>query len=190
MKKVVYLLGLMLLASCGSYNKAERQQTDQTSTVTSSSTENMQAVTNASSESSETQVSSSQVQTDDSTETVTVTKTTWYDTSRTDSNGVAPVLKEETVTSMTRRGKRTTQGSEQRKDSDSKSQSQTTVQNSATKEESAKSDIRTTTTKDVSASETKQVQYTAWMLFGIAFVIIAAVLAYWFFSKYRQRSRQ
>ena len=159
MKRVVYLsLCLLLLASCGSYKKAVKEQTSQTSTVNSSSTE-----------------------------TVTVTHTTWYDTSRVDSNGVAPVLKEETVTSTTRHGKRTTKGSDERKDSDEKSQSQTNIENSATTEESAVSVSTSSKTKDVSASETKQVQYTSWALFGLGFVIISAILAYWVFTKYRQR---
>ena len=189
MKKNVYLLCLLLFASCGSYNKAVRQESSQVSSVTSSSTENTQAVSNASNESSESTVTTMQKNIDDSTETVTVTKTTWYDTSRTDSNGVAPVLKEETVTSTTRHGKRETVSSEKRKDKDEKSQSETNVQKSATKEESAESVSVNSTAKDVSASETKQVQYTSWALFGLGFAIIAAILAYWVFTKYRSRRR-
>ena len=169
--------------------KTVKEDSSQTSSVTSSTTENTQAVTTVTSESSQTQVTTTQENVDDSTETVTVTHTTWYDTSRADSNGVAPVLKEETVTSTTRHGKRTTKGSDERKDSDEKSQSQTNVQKSATKEESAESVLTSTKTKDMSASETKQVQYTSWALFGLGFVIIAAILARWVFSKYRLRRR-
>ena len=188
MKKVVYLsLGFLLLMSCGSYKKAVKEDISQTSTVTTSITENTQAVTSTTSESSQTQVTTTQEQVDDSTETVTVTHTTWYDTSKADSNGVSPVLKEETITSTTRHGKRQSKGSEQHKDSEEKSQSEATVQNSANKEESTESALTISKTKDVATSETKQMQYLSWALFGLAFVIIAAVLAYWFFTKYRRR---
>ena len=188
MKKVVLLsLSLLLLMSCGSYKKAVKEESSQTTTVNTSTTETSQVQTSVTSESQSTSVTSTKEQVDDSTETVTVTHTTWYDTSRVDSNGVAPVLKEETVTSTTRHGKRTTKGSDERKDSDEKSQSQTNIENSATTEESTVSVSTSSKTKDVSASETKQVQYTSWALFGLGFVIISAILAYWVFTKYRQR---
>lgn len=188
MKKIVYLsLGLMLLVSCGSYKKAVKEDSSQVTSVTSSKTENSQMQSSVTSESKSTSVTTTSEQVDDSTETVTTTHTTWYDTSKVDENGVAPVLKEETVTSTTRHGKRTTKGSDERKDSDQKSQSKTDVQKSATTEESAVSVSKSSKTKDVSASETKQVQYTSWALFGLGFVILSAILAYWVFTKYRQR---
>ena len=186
-RSVILMFGLLLLMSCASYKKAVKEDSSQTSTVTTSTTENTQAVTTSTSESSVTQVTTTQEQVDDSTETVTITHTTWYDTSKTDSSGVSPVLKEETITSTTRHGKRSKKGSDERKDSDEKSQSQTDVQKSATKEESAESVLTSSKTKDVAASETKQVQYFSWALFGLAFVIITAILAYWVFTKYRQR---
>ena len=188
MKKIVYLsLSLLLLMSCGSFKKAVKEESSQVTSVTSSSTENTQVQSSVTSESQSTSVTTTSEQIDDSTETVTITHTTWYDTNKVDSNGVAPVLKEETVTSTTRHGKRTTKGSDERKESDEKSQSQTNIENSATTEESAASVSTSSKTKDVSASETKQVQYTSWVLFGLGFVIISAILAYWVFTKYRQR---
>ena len=190
MKQVVRLIVcLLLLTSCGSVQKAVKEDISQTSTVTSSSTENRQTVTSATSESSQTQVSTTQEQVDDSTETVTVTHTTWYDTSKADSNGVAPILKEETVTSKTRHGKRSTKGSEEKNNTEDKSQSSSTSTNSATKEESAESDLKSKTEKDTSMTETKQFAYLSQVLYGLAFCILMAVLAYWVFTKYRQRRK-
>lgn len=46
----------------------------------------------------------------------------------------------------------------------------------------------TRTDKKQSVSESKQIYYIALTFFGIVLIIIVGILAYWVFSKYRQRS--
>lgn len=187
MKRVVLSsLCLLLLISCGSYQKTENQQNDQTSVVTSSITVKTLAESNVLSELSETIAKTTNEHTDDSTETVIVKETVWYDTSRADGNGSSPVLRKETITSTTRHGKHTSNDSAERTEDTGKCLSTTNVHNFATKEESAESASRSRTEKDTSAAETKQLAYTSRVLCGLAFFILAAILAYWVFTKYRQ----
>ncbi|MBQ8709376.1 MAG: hypothetical protein IJ550_02175 [Bacteroidaceae bacterium] len=187
MKVVKLLICFLLLVSCGSVKKAVKEDIDQTSHVESSATEQEKVEINASSEQSAIAETTTSEQTNDSTETMTVRETTWYDTSKVDSNGVSPVLKTEKQTSITYHGRRNVKDTENKGRSNEKQQSSATVQNSAKKEESAESAKKSQIQRDVTATETKQLQYLSWVLPGIAFVILAAVLAYWVFTKYRRR---
>lgn len=190
MKQVVRMIVcLLLLASCGSVNKAVKQDVERTTVTESSTVTSSQTNTETSSGTLSVTETTLHEQTDDSTETVTIKETTWYDTSKADSNGVSPVLRKETVTSTTRHGKRTNKGSEEKNNTEDKSQSSTTTKNSATKEESAESALRSKTEKETSMTETKQFAYLSQVLYGLAFCILMAILAYWVFSKYRQRRR-
>ena len=186
MKVVKLLLCLLLLASCGSMKKTVKEDTDQTLNVVSSTVEQGQATENTSSESSVTTVTTTTEQTSDDTETITIRETTWYDTSKVDSNGVSPVLMTENQTTITHNKKKTEKDTEDQSDTEEKKETTTTVQTSANKEESAESAYKNTTQKDASATETKQLQYLSWVLLGLACLDLAAVLAYWVFTKYRR----
>jgi hypothetical protein len=164
-----------------------KQDVKQQSVVASSTTTDLQGEVNTSTESSSVSQTTLHEQTNDSSETVVIRETTWFDTSRTDSNGVSPVLRKERVTSLTRHGKRSDKGSEDKSNTEGRQKNSATIKNSAKTEESAASENRSETKKDTSTSETKQVAYLSWLLFGLAFCILMAVLAYWVFTKYRQR---
>lgn len=189
MKKVVqFLLCLLLFTSCGSIKKNVKEDVEHTMNVVSSTTEQSVVTDSTSSESTVTKVTTTTEQTNDSSETIIIRETIWYDTSKADSNGVAPVLMKENVTSITSNGRKTTKDCEDQSESEEKKKSSTTIQSSANKEESAESAYKSKKQSDTSATETKQLQYLSWVLPGIAFVIIAAILAYWVFTKYRQRN--
>ena len=110
---------------------------------------------------------------DDSTEVFTVTIITEYDTAKADSTGKSPVLRQTQITESKRKGSK-------------KAQETTTKQNiSATKEESANQVTQSKTRRENTKTETKQPLYYAYILYGVALVILMAILAYWVFTKYR-----
>lgn len=186
MKVVKMLLCFLLLASCGSIKKSVKEDTDQTLNVVSSTVGQGQATQDTSSESSIKTVTSTTEQSSDDTETITIIETTWYDTSKVDSNGVSPVLKTENLTNITHNKKKSEKDSEGQSDSEEKKKSSTTVQTSVNKEESAESAYKNTTQKDSHVTETKQLQYLSWVLIGLAVLVLSAILAYWVFTKYRR----
>lgn len=61
---------------------------------------------------------------------------------------------------------------------------------SATKEESANKVTNENNRREDIKAETKQPFYYAYILYGVAFVILMAVLAYWVFTKYRAAKPQ
>ena len=61
---------------------------------------------------------------------------------------------------------------------------------SATKEESANKVTNVNNRREDTKAETKQPFYYAYILYGVAFVILMAVLAYWVFTKYRAAKPQ
>lgn len=185
--KATGLLCLLLLASCGSVKKVTKEDFNQTTDIVSSTAEEKQVSIKTSSEQSSVTKTTANVQMDSRTETLSVLETTWYDTSRTDSTGVAPVLKTEKQKSITHYGKHIAKDTEKGSRNGEKQQSSTIIQDFANKEETVESTNKSQTQKDVSSTETKQLQYMSWVLPGLALVILAAVLAYWVFTKYRQR---
>lgn len=99
--------------------------------------------------------------------------TTEYDTSRADSTGKAPVLRQTKSLAIKQHGKR-------------KNDDITTNEKiSATKEESAKQLTRKDNKRESTKAETKQPLYWSYILYGVALVILMAILAYWVFTKYR-----
>lgn len=187
MKASGLLCCLLLLVSCGSIKKTTEEGISQTLNKASSITEERLADVNAFSAQSVIAEESTSEQTSDSAETMTIYETTWYDTGKADSKGFSPVLKTEKRTSITYHGKHTVKGSDNKESSEEKRQSSTNIQNSAKSEEAAESENKSQTKGDASVTETKQLQYISWGLPGLALVIIAAVLAYWVFTKYRQQ---
>ena len=120
-------------------------------------------------------------------EVLTITETTIYDTSSTETIKQTKVEKfasssnvKAKVTSVTK-NKETALAKEEKRDS-TKSTKQ--YANEEKKERNVESD------KKQSISESKQILYIALVLFGIVLVIIVGVLAYWVFSKYRRRSNK
>ena len=113
------------------------------------------------------------VEEEDSTEVFTVTIITEYDTAKADSTGKSPVLRKTKVLETKRKGSK-------------KAQDTTTKQNiSATKEESANQVNHKYNKREDTKAETKQPLYYAYLMYGVALVLLMAVLAYWVFSKYR-----
>lgn len=110
---------------------------------------------------------------EDSSETVSFTIITEYDTEKVDANGQSPVKR----TTATMTGKK--------KGSKKKGATETKQNISATKEESANQVKQENNRREDTKAETKQPLYFSYILFGVAFVILMAVLAYWVFSKYR-----
>lgn len=191
MKNVVKMLFcLFVFSSCGSAKKVVKQSIDQTSTETYSNTVQGTADVNVSTGLSSAIEAATYEQTEDSTATLVIKKTLWFDTSHCDSLGVTPVLREETVTSLTCHGKRTNKGSKDKSNAEGKSNSFATINYSANKEESAVSTNRCKTEVAKSLAETKQLAYTSWMLYGLAACILMAILAYWVFTKYRARHNE
>lgn len=110
---------------------------------------------------------------EDSSETVSITITTEYDTDKTDENGKSPVKRTTTVIKGKKKGSKNNTTTEAKQNI------------SATKEESANQSTQENNRREDTRAETKQPLYLSYILFGVAFVILMAVLAYWVFTKYR-----
>ncbi len=109
----------------------------------------------------------------DSVETVFWTITTEYDTSKADSNGVSPLLRKTKTLTIKRSNKKRTE------------QILKNENISANKEESANQLHKKSNKRESTKAETKQPLYYAYLLGGVALVILMAILAYWVFTKYR-----
>lgn len=109
----------------------------------------------------------------DSSDMYVWTVTTEYDTSKADSTGKAPVLRQTKSLSVKRSGRR-------KQNEKSKNENI-----SATKEESATQVNKSNNKRERVKAETKQPLYCAYIIYGVALVILMAVLAYWVFTKYR-----
>lgn len=153
---------VMMLASC----HVNKHMAEQASSVDSVSV----SVTNTTEQASTSVVS---IREADSTTLFVYTVTTEYDTSKADSNGVAPVLKkvEAYISRMT--------GHKKEKDC------QDNIKISATKEESANQVNIKNNKREYSKAESKQQLYWSYVLYGVALVVLMAILAYWVFTKYR-----
>lgn len=184
---LIFFAGCLLLSSCGSFKKVTKESTEQTSRITATTDSIGMSILQSSSQASTDSSHSVLTLTDDSTETVTVRETIWYDTSKSDSNGVSPVLRTERLTAITHHGRKGRQEQNGNSKSSENSEGTLTTTSQGHKEESAENTTRSQTNKDVQATETKQLQYTAWLLGGCALLILSGILAYWVFSKYRQR---
>ncbi len=125
-------------------------------------------------------------------ETITFTETTIYDTSDTTTN--AKISKTIKQMKIERRGASTTKTHKETKNTASKEVAK------AKEDKYTKSNViysammqkgnetESSTDKTQSLSESKQTFYIACIIFGVAIVILASVLARWAFSKYRQRN--
>ncbi len=109
----------------------------------------------------------------DSSDIFVWTITTEYDTSKADSTDKAPVLRTTKQLTLKHSGKK-------KKNETSKNENI-----SATKEESANEFHSNNNRREDTKAETKQPLYYSYILYGVALVILMAVLAYWVFSKYR-----
>lgn len=109
----------------------------------------------------------------DSSDTFVWTITTEYDTSKADSTGKAPVLRTTKSLAVRYSGKK-------KKNETSKNENI-----SATKEESANHLTRNNNKRESTKAESKRPLYYSYVLYGVALVILMAVLAYWVFTKYR-----
>jgi H+/gluconate symporter-like permease len=183
----IAILICALFSSCGSYKKTVKEDTHQTETVTTNTTANSQTQTNATSQSSSVTQNTVTERTDDSTEVVTITETTWYDTSKADSTGNSPVLKTEKTTTIKHNGKRTERQENENRESEQTNALSSTNSSAVIKEESATRDETKSSERNTAATETKQLSYAAWALLALSLLIIVGVLAYWVKSKYRQR---
>lgn len=109
----------------------------------------------------------------DSSETFVWTITTEYDTSKTDSNGLSPLLRMTRTLTIKRTCKKKEEDTSKKENI------------SATKEESANQVHSKSHKRESTKAETKQPLYYAYLLGGVALVILMATLAYWVFTKYR-----
>ncbi len=165
MKRTLYIAYILVLVFFLGACRSSRHVSEVFSTDTLSQSSKMSVDATSAEESHTTETDSSEV--------FVWTITTEYDTSKTDSNGISPLLK----TTKTLTIKRTSKKKE--KETSKKENI------SATKEESA-NQVRTTSKKRESTkAETKQPLYYAYILGGVALVILMAILAYWVFTKYR-----
>lgn len=165
MRGLLAILSVALLFSCGSAKHAYVSEENVKSSKVSASTVM---------ESIETGLKS--ILESGMEESVTV-ETTIYDTSRYDSvSGVSPVLS----TTKTTKSKK--------KDSKKTSETTKSANVSAASDETANTVVSTEKHGDKSVAETKQPLYISSILFGLAFVILVCILAYWVFTKYRAKS--
>lgn len=155
------ILMVFAVCSCRSTSKVTEIVTDETLNVTSN--EKVDDVTS---------VTSNSV-CEDSSETVTITVVTEYDTDKTDEQGRVPVKC--TIATLTTK--------KQGYKDETKTQKEQNI--SATKEESAEQVKNENNRREDTRAETRQPLYYSYILFGVAFVILMAVLAYWVFTKYR-----
>lgn len=123
-------------------------------------------------------ISSTDTEEDESSEVTVRVVTTEYDTSRLDSSGNAPVIRKTETDIVKNKGKKTN--------------TNTKVKNniSATKEESAKKTQHQQKQDEQVKSEKGLPLGIILILCAAAFIILACVLAYWFFSKYRAKVKK
>lgn len=158
---LIALLAILLTSSCRS-TKSMTETVEKDSLV---QTSNLQVGASV--------ITDSNTEEEDSMEVFTVTIITEYDTAKADSAGNSPVARQTKVLQTKRKGSK-------------KGKETTTKQNiSATKEESANQVKQSNNKRESTVAETKQPLYYAYILYGVAFVILMAVLAYWVFTKYR-----
>lgn len=165
MNRILYtVLMLVLVFSLGACRSSRHVSEDfSTDTLSQSSSVSANVASMEESHTAET----------DSSETFVWTITTEYDTSKTDSNGVSPLLR--TVRTLKIKRAYNT-----KKEDTSKKENI-----SATKEESANQVHSKSHKRESTKAETKQPLYYAYLLGGVALVILMAILAYWVFTKYR-----
>ncbi len=165
MKKTLYIAFILVLVFILGACRSSRHVSEDFSadTLSQSSKSSVDATSAEESHTTET----------DSSEVFVWTITTEYDTSKTDSNGISPLFK----TTKTLTIKRTSKKKE--KETSKKENI------SATKEESANQVHSTSKKRESTKAETKQPLYYAYILGGVALVILMAILAYWVFTKYR-----
>lgn len=163
---VIVLLVCISMCSCRSTSKVSECVTNGTLKVTTND-----KVLDVKSE-------VSNVAVDDSSETVSITIITEYDTDKVDANGQPPVKRKTATVTGKKKG------------SKKKGTTETKQNISATKEESAEQVIQENNRREDTRAETKQPLYFSYILFGVAFVILMAVLAYWVFTKYRAAKPQ
>lgn len=169
MKTLYLLLSILLIfsvSSCRSTSKVTESATNKTTNVVSNEkVEDISSVTNQS------------VQ-EDSSETTILTVITEYDTDKIDEHGNSPVKRQTATLATKKKG--------------SKKNNETQKENniSATKEESANNVTNENNLREDTKAETKQPLYYAYIIYGVAFVILMAVLAYWVFTKYRAAKPQ
>lgn len=197
---IVVWFAIILLVSCGSGKSLSKEKVNEKLV----STTNIDSV----GESTKTAKTSSIAETADSSnrikeeekegseykEVVTITETTLFDNDTTP-NGKQKVMKTIKQTKIERYGS----------SSNAKSKESSFNKNgslSITKEEKKESEKgskqyankenrnrNVESDKQQSISESKQIYYIALVLFGIVVVILIGILAYWVFSKYRERCR-
>lgn len=111
-------------------------------------------------------------------ETTIIAVITEYDTDKVNEHNNSPVKTPDGYLSHKKKG--------------SKKNKETQKENniSATKEESANKVTNVNNRREDTKAETKQPFHYAYILYGVAFVILMAVLAYWVFTKYRAAKPQ
>lgn len=161
-----FFLVILSVCSCRSTSKVTENVVDETLNVTNS--EKVDDVTS---------VTSNSVR-EDSSETVSLTFIIEYDTDKVDEQGKSPVKRTTAALTTKKKGSR----------NDTKTQKEQNI--SATKEESAEQVKQENNRREDTRAETKQPLYISFILFGVACVILMAVLAYWVFTKYRAAKPQ
>lgn len=165
MKRILYLIYLSVFVSFLGACRSTRHVAEEFS-VDSLKQSSKEMSSAASSE-------NSTIEETDSSDTFVWTITTEYDTSKADSTGKSPVLRTTKQLAVKHSGKK-------KKNETSKNENI-----SATKEESAEQFHKNNNRREDTKAETKQPLYYSYILYGVALVILMAVLAYWVFSKYR-----
>lgn len=182
MKNLNVLLVALLLVSCGSTKKTVKDETKGQSSL-ETSVERKDSIRVSEQETLRTSLSQmAHMDVEDSTEVWTVTTTSWYDTEKADSNGVAPLLKQETVRSVSFHGQRSKGTAGNAITSEKKSNIALTSQEKEERNVSAENVIKTSTRSTGSVSKARPVFYVT---AGVVLAILMAILAYWVFSKYR-----
>lgn len=165
MNRITYMFCLLsaalLFVACGSSRRASENVSVDSASVSSQAT-----IDAVSSELSRTEEH-------DSSDVYVWTITTEYDTSKADSTGKSPILRQTESLTVKHSGKK--------KENDTKRNENI----SATKEESAKEFHGNTNKRENTRAESKKPLYYSYIIYGVALVILMAVLAYWVFTKYR-----
>jgi len=182
MRNLNVLLLALLLVACGTTKKSSKEIVKETNSLTSSLSLEDSVIAEIQKSTQTSLQQTSFLDVDDSTEIWTVTTTSWYDTEKADSNGVAPLMKQETVRSAVFHGKRSKGQSGNALLSETKSNLTLTSQEKVESGVSAEKVTKTSTQNKSSATNTRSIIYVA---AGMVFTILMAILAYWVFTKYR-----
>lgn len=182
MKILKVFLISVLVCACGSSKKTVNEYASGHSSLFSTTQDMKNAAADIQASERNAQIQMTSHEAEDSAEVWMFTTTSWYDTARADSNGIAPLLKHETVASVSLRGAHSRGNAKGLFSSDNRGNLALTSQENIESGVSAETANRVTTERTNTVSNTKPITYVA---AGVVLAILMAVLAYWVFTKYR-----